>query len=194
MGDLSFAHWWNSVKANRFQPPWPHLAVIRSLQNRPYFFAFYRRAKASAKRLRSAIVTRHARGKHFPVARVCSSLRASFALAPGLRSPEKWGEIYRGPPLCDNFLCVAFQVFYLPLQKCWTPRVYVFFPSSSLSLSLFLVEFHWPVAYFFFFSFSISNIDNRDTETISAFSFRLYWLFTCLCFTRRGWLCDFPHK
>ena len=55
VGDLSCAHWWNSVKANRFQPPWPHLAVIRSLQNRRYFFAIYRRAKASAKRLRRAI-------------------------------------------------------------------------------------------------------------------------------------------
>ena len=25
-----------------------------------------------------------------------------------------------------------------------------------------------------------------DTETISAFRFRLYWLFSCLCLTRRG--------
>ena len=33
-----------------------------------------------------------------------------------------------------------------------------------------------------------------DTETISAFVFRLYWLFSCLCLTRRGWLCDFPPK
>ena len=33
-----------------------------------------------------------------------------------------------------------------------------------------------------------------DTETISAFRFRLYWLFSCLCLTRRGWLCDFPPK
>ena len=155
VGDLSFAHWWNSVKANRFQPPWPHLAVIRSLQNRPYFFAFYRRAKASAKRLRSAIVTRHARGKHFPVARVCSSLRASFALAPGLHSPEKWGEIYRGPPLCDNFLCVAFQVFYLPLQNCWTLRVYVFFPSSSLSL---------------FFSLSFAGLSPTFSFSLSLYS------------------------
>lgn len=82
-----------TVKANRFQPPWPHLAVIRSLQNRRYFFAFYRRAKTSAKRLRRALDTRHARGKHFPVARVCCSSRASFALTPGLRSPEKRGKI-----------------------------------------------------------------------------------------------------
>ena len=36
--------------------------------------------------------------------------------------------------------------------------------------------------------------DNTDTETISAFRFRLYWLFGCLCFTRLGWLCDFLPK
>ena len=38
------------------------------------------------------------------------------------------------------------------------------------------------------------TLDNKDTETISAFRFRLYWLFSCLCFTRRRWLCDFPPK
>ena len=26
------------------------------------------------------------------------------------------------------------------------------------------------------------------------FRFRLYWLFSCLCFTRLGWLCDFKPK
>ena len=40
----------------------------------------------------------------------------------------------------------------------------------------------------------LNTLDNTDTETISAFRFRLYWLFSCLCFTRRGWLCDFPPK
>ena len=35
---------------------------------------------------------RHARGKHFPVPRVCCSSRASFALAPGLRSPKNGGK------------------------------------------------------------------------------------------------------
>ena len=37
-------------------------------------------------------------------------------------------------------------------------------------------------------------LNNTDTETISAFRFRLYWLFCCLCFTRCRWLCDFPQK
>ena len=40
----------------------------------------------------------------------------------------------------------------------------------------------------------LNTLDNTDTETISAFRFRLYWLFICLCFTRRGWLCDSPPK
>ena len=40
----------------------------------------------------------------------------------------------------------------------------------------------------------LNTLNNRDTETISAFRFRLYWLFSCLCFTRRKWLRDFPRK
>ena len=40
----------------------------------------------------------------------------------------------------------------------------------------------------------IISLENMDTETISAFRCRLYWLFSCLRFTRRGWLCDFPPK
>ena len=39
-----------------------------------------------------------------------------------------------------------------------------------------------------------NTLDNTDTEKISAFRFHLYWLFSCLFFTRRGWLCDFPPK
>ena len=40
----------------------------------------------------------------------------------------------------------------------------------------------------------LNALDNTDTETISAFRFRLYWLFCCLCSTRHRWLCDFPSK
>ena len=40
----------------------------------------------------------------------------------------------------------------------------------------------------------LNTLDNTDTKTISAFRFRLYWLFGCLCFTRRRWLCDIPPK
>ena len=35
-----------------------------------------------------------------------------------------------------------------------------------------------------------NTLDNTDTETIFAFHFRLYGLFSSLCFTRRGWLCE----
>ena len=42
--------------------------------------------------------------------------------------------------------------------------------------------------------FQICGHDNTDTETISAFRFRLDWLVSCLCFTRHGWLWDFPSK
>ena len=34
----------------------------------------------------------------------------------------------------------------------------------------------------------------HNTDSISAFPFRLYWLLCSLCFTRRRWLCDFPPK
>ena len=69
LGDLSSALWWNYVKANRFQPPWPCLATIRSLQNR-------------FSRFSGALHTRHARrGKHPPVAPVCCS-SLTIALVP----------------------------------------------------------------------------------------------------------------
>ena len=35
----------------------------------------------------------------------------------------------------------------------------------------------------------LNTLENTDTETISAFR-----LFSCLYFTRRRWLCDFPSK
>ena len=62
-----------------------------------------------------------------------------------------------------------------------------FFFSLSLSFSIFQICVHdnWS---------KLNTLVNMDTETISAFRFRLYWLFSCLCFTRRGWLCDFPPK
>ena len=41
---------------------------------------------------------------------------------------------------------------------------------------------------------SFNTLGNTNTEKIYAFQFCLYWLFSCLCLTRRGWLCDFPPK
>ena len=103
------------------------------------------------------------------------------------------------PPL-KNFHVV------LPTNRC----LLRFFISRSKSLSpFFSLSFAGlPPTFSFSLSFSCSifqicghdnlsklnNLDNTDTETISAFRFRLYWLLSCLCFTRRWWLCDFPPK
>ena len=59
--------------------------------------------------------------------------------------------------------------------------------SLSFSCSIFQICGHDNLS-------KLNTLDNTDTETISSFRFRLYWLFCCLCFTRRRWLCDFPPK
>ena len=59
--------------------------------------------------------------------------------------------------------------------------------SLSFSCSIFQICGHDKLSQF-------NTLDNTDTETISAFRFRLYWLFCCLCYTRCRWLCDFPQK
>ena len=59
--------------------------------------------------------------------------------------------------------------------------------SLSFSCSIFRICGHDNLS-------KLNTLDNTDTETISAFRFRLYLLFSCLCFTRRRWLCDFPPK
>ena len=41
-----------------------------------------------------------------------------------------------------------------------------------------------------FVDMTSNTLENTDTETISAFRFRLHWLFGYLCFTRREYLCD----
>ena len=62
---------------------------------------------------------------------------------------------------------------------------------SSLAYFLFISVFLFS---YILNSWTWQSIDNTDTETISAFRFRLYLPFNCLCFTRREWLCDFPPK
>ena len=70
----------------------------------------------------------------------------------------------------------------------WVSLACRFFSFSlSFSCSIFQICGHDNLS-------KLNTLDNTDTETISAFRFRLYWLFSCLCFTRRGWLCDFPSK
>ena len=91
----------------------------------------------------------------------------------------------------------------LPTKKCL-----LFFLSLLIYVALFLVELGWPAAYFLFFSvfpflhipnlwtwqLKPNTLDNTDPETISAFRFCLYWLFSCLCFTRLCDFRDFPPK
>ena len=67
----------------------------------------------------------------------------------------------------------------------------------SLALALFLVELRWPVALLALFLFSkfvgmTIFLDNKNTEKFSFFCFRLYWLYSCLSFTRCGWPHPFP--
>ena len=77
----------------------------------------------------------------------------------------------------------------------------LFFISRSRSLlPFFSLSFAGlPPTFSFSLSFSSSIFqiyghDDTDAETISAFRFRLDWLFSRLCFTRHRWLCDFPPK
>ena len=62
-----------------------------------------------------------------------------------------------------------------------------FSSSLSFSCSIFQICRHDNLS-------KLNTLDNTETEKISAFRFRLNWLFCCLCFTRRRWLCDFPGK
>ena len=108
----------------------------------------------------------------------------------------------------SHFVTATTQNFrvVLPTKKC----LLRFFISRSKSLQpFFSLSFAGlPPTFSFSLSFSCSifqicghdklsqfnTLDNTDTETISAFRFRLYWLFCCLCYTRCRWLCDFPQK
>ena len=107
----------------------------------------------------------------------------------------------------SHFVTAATKFSCCSSNKKMSP---LFFISRSKSLSpFFSLSFAGlPPTFSFSLSFSCSifqicghdnlstlnNLDNRDTETISAFRFRLYWLSSCLRFTRRRWLCDFPPK
>ena len=107
----------------------------------------------------------------------------------------------------SHFVTAATKFSCCPSNKKMPP---LFFISRSKSLSpFFSLSFAGlPPTLSFSLSFSCSifqicghdnlsklnTLDNTDTETISAFRFRLYWLFCCLCFTRRRWLCDFLPK
>ena len=69
---------------------------------------------------------------------------------------------------------------YFSLSFAGLPPTFSF--SLSFSCSIFQICGHDNYS-------ELNTLENTDTETISAFR-----LFSCLCFTRRGWLCDFPSK
>ena len=80
-------------------------------------------------------------------------------------------------------------LFFISRSKSLSPFISLSFaglpPTSSfplsLSCSIFQICGHDNLS-------KLNTLDNKDKETISAFRFRLYWLFCCLCFTRRWWL------
>ena len=109
-----------------------------------------------------------------------------------------------GWPLTFLIFSPPFQKFILFFQqKKMSP---LFFISRIRSLSLFFSLSFAGLPPTFSFSLSgvllyipnlwskLNTLDSTDTETISTFRSRLYWLFSCLCITRRGWLCDCPPK
>ena len=78
-------------------------------------------------------------------------------------------------------------------------KIFMLFFQQKTTLLFFLSLAYFLFISVFLFSYILNSwtwqsIDNTDTETISAFRFRLYLPFSCLCYTRREWLCDFPPK
>ena len=88
--------------------------------------------------------------------------------------------LYLALALCHSFSRVSFSLSFSGLS-----------PTFSFSLSFFFSIFqicgHDNLS-------KLNSLDNTDTETIYTFRFRLFLLFSCLCFTTRGWLCDIPPK
>ena len=97
------------------------------------------------------------------------------------------------PPLSleenSNKKCL-FHVFFIPRSRSLSPYFSLSFAglpptfsfSLSFSCSIFQICGHDNYS-------ELNTLENTDTETISAFR-----LFSCLCFARRVWLCDFPSK
>ena len=89
---------------------------------------------------------------------------------------------------------LAFLILSPPLHK-----IFMSFLQQKKCLLRFFISRSKSLSPFFSLSFpgqicghdnlsKFNTLDNTDTETISAFRVRLYWLFCCLCFTRRPWL------
>ena len=87
--------------------------------------------------------------------------------------------------LCFLSLCCKSLSPFFSLSFAGLPPSFSF--SLSFSCSIFQICGHDNLS-------KLNTLDNMDTETITPFRFRLYWLFCCLCFTRRRWLSEFPPK
>ena len=70
-----------------------------------------------------------------------------------------------------------FLSLFFPLSFAGLPPTFSF--SLAFSCSIFQICGHDSCS-------ELNTLENTDTETISPFR-----LFSCLCFTRRGWLCEF---
>ena len=94
------------------------------------------------------------------------------------------------------FHVMSFFVFLLSLFFISRSRsLSSFFSLSFAGLPLFLCLSLALYSKFVDKTINLKNtLENTNVETISTFRFRLYCLYSCLCFKRRGWLCNFPPK
>ena len=112
-------------------------------------------------------------------------------------------------PLIFTLVGASISYFLTAATKfscCFSNRKnvsFVFYLSLCLSL-LFSLSFA-GLSPTFSFSLSPSSLYSKFVDMTINLSlilsrtriqkkFRLYWLFSCLCFTRREWLCDFRQK
>ena len=105
-------------------------------------------------------------------------------------------------PLAFLIFSPPLQNFVLFLQQKMPPLFFLFRSSSfsrwaSLACRRLTFSFSLPFSFSTLWRWQLIQtlyFRQQDTETISAFRFRLYWLFSCLCFTRRRRPCAFPPK
>ena len=103
----------------------------------------------------------------------------------------------RGWPLAFLSLSPPLQSFHVVLPTKKMSPLFFFSRWASLACRLLSLFLCLSLAlYSKFVGVTINLLSTTDTQIISAFRFRLYWLFSCLCFIRRRWLKSmrFPAK
>ena len=70
------------------------------------------------------------------------------------------------------FFSLALALFLSPYYLFFSVYLFFYIPN------LWVWQFYWT---------KLNTLDNMNTENFFFFCFRLYWLFSCLCFTRRRW-------